>query len=213
MKNNKVKLWAVILVGILFIVTINVAMFGGIYKEEIDHRTREVLDGTNVLLEDKPEPVMLEIGYHYPAFPGIIKYDNEVLLEKAKMQGYTIRLVKSEAGCKNHLPDNGCKGRDYIPPVYEFLNAKNEGEFLGTLKRLYYYNDRFKMNFKTEGYWFSVSCPLQPGYENICFVNFVPQKEIDDESAIIIINEEFSKLTGSELDIIFHEGYIPPSLL
>jgi len=74
------------------------------------------------------EPKTLQSGLQYPGQISKIDYDTSKVIENAKLEGYAIRILKSPVGCKNPLPDGGCKGSDFIAPEFDFINV-NQGDF------------------------------------------------------------------------------------
>lgn len=64
---------------------------------------------------------------YYDSEPfNISEYNLTEVIERAKELGYTIRIEISSAGCKNPLPDGGCKGGDWILPNYSYINSSGE---------------------------------------------------------------------------------------
>ncbi|MBI2578404.1 MAG: hypothetical protein HYW26_01705 [Candidatus Aenigmarchaeota archaeon] len=182
-------------------------------------------EGGNITGEENQKQkhfINMEVGLHYDTFVNKVQYNITNVLENAKNQGYAIRIEIKPPDCKNPLPDGGCKGGDYIYPVYDYINVNfnvsddywtKESAWAGSPKHMAINGDRLMVHFNIDEGWVHILAPIYPREE--WFIKFVPSQNLSSERAEQIINEELQRigiLSDSKFSIVFDRGYHSPTL-
>lgn len=159
------------------------------------------------------EPKIMQSGLHYDTKINKMNYNISKVVEQANLESYAIRILKTPSGCRNPLPSGGCKGGDYIPAEYEYINTENETMW-GISPKWIAINEENSMAiyFYIDDYWVHILAPY-PNNEDQWSIKFVPLKEIQTKNAKEIINQEFVKIgilsKGSKINMVFGEGSVP----
>ncbi|MBI1935577.1 hypothetical protein HYS31_03990 [Candidatus Woesearchaeota archaeon] len=197
-----------LLFGLIVIIGVIVVIFTipnnppiDLTKSEPNILKSELPNDTKV---DKVEYNMTEImqkGLHYDTTLEKVEYNITEVFNRAKIEGYGIRL-----------------DGEFINVIFNLSDEKRgymtiEGAWENSPKHIGINGNRFEViDFRTDDYWVHIL----DLYPNQWFVKFVPLKDMQIENAKEIINQEFIKLgifpEGFKSSIVFGEGYPPPQL-
>lgn len=121
------------------------------------------------------------------------EWNQDDLAQLADEAGYAIRILVEEGKCKG-LPENrdvGCKGKDWTPPVYQFINCNNY-TFSAAEKQINIDLNSIGIRFETDE--FKISIGRYTSHSSDYDIRIFLGENFDLESTKQMIENELKKL-------------------